>query len=96
MLRTEYDWSRNLTNINADAELGGSPPQNPWNLRAEYSNEQFQYRHKFLVYYVYELPVGRGRKWLGELEQVRGWRAGRLASVRYHDLSQWRCADAHL
>jgi hypothetical protein len=87
MLRTEYDWSRNLTNINADAELGGSPPQNPWNLRAEYSNEQFQYRDKFLVYYVYELPVGRGKKWLANSNKfvdgvLGGWRLSGITT--YH------------
>ncbi|HXX24205.1 MAG TPA: carboxypeptidase-like regulatory domain-containing protein [Terriglobia bacterium] len=85
--RTEYDWSRNLTNINADNEAGGIPPQNPWNLRAEYSNEEFQYRHKFLVYYVYELPVGHGRKWLGSSNKfvdgvLGGWRVSGITT--YH------------
>jgi len=85
--RTEYDWSRNLTNINADAEGGGIPPQNPWDLRAEYSNEEFQYRHRFLVYYVYELPVGRGRKWLRSTNKfvdgvLGGWRVSGITT--YH------------
>jgi hypothetical protein len=89
MFRTEYDWSRNLTNSNLDGEWGymNSFPQDPWNLRAEYSNEQFQYRHKFLIYYVYELPVGRGRKWLGNTNKfvdgaLGGWRVSGITT--YH------------
>ena len=87
MFRSEYDWSRNLTNVNADAEAGGIPIQNPWDLAAEYSNEEFQYRHRFLTYYAYELPVGRGRKWLNNSNKLvdgilGGWRVSGITT--YH------------
>jgi hypothetical protein len=89
MFRTEYDWSRNLTNLQQDSlgYGGANDVQNPWNLRAEYSNEQFQYRHRFLTYYIYELPVGRGRKWLGNSNKfvdgvLGGWRVSGITT--YH------------
>jgi hypothetical protein len=86
MFRTEYDWSRNLTNDDTPQEAGGIP-QNPWDLRAEYSNEQFQYRHRFLIYYIYEIPVGRGRKWLTNGNKMvddvlGGWRVSGITT--YH------------
>jgi hypothetical protein len=82
--RTEYDWSRNLTNVNGDNVANN---QDPWNLRGDYSNEQFQYRNKWLIYYVYELPVGRGRKWLGNTNKyvdgaLGGWRVSGITT--YH------------
>ena len=88
--RAEYDWSRNLTNVNADSEAGGVPIQNPWNLRAEYSNEEFQYRNKFLIYYIYELPVGHGKKWLGNSNRfvdgaLGGWRVSGVTTYRSGD-----------
>ncbi len=91
MFRAEYDWSRNLTNINVDGEAGGSPPQNPWDLRAEYSNEQFQYRNKFLIYYIYELPVGRGRKWL---KNTNGIVDGVLGGWRVSGVTTYHSGDA--
>ena len=85
MFRTEYDWTRNLTNINVDYASFGV--QDPSNLRAEYGNAQFQYRHRFLTYYVYALPVGRGRKWLSNTNKIvdgvlGGWRVSGITT--YH------------
>ena len=79
--RAEYDWTRALDNA------GWFDQQNPWDLRAEYSNLNNQFRHRFLTYYVYELPVGRGRKWLGNTNPVvdgvlGGWRISGITT--YH------------
>jgi hypothetical protein len=85
--RTEYDWSRNLSNV----DQSSYNPQNPFNLRAEYSNAEFQYRHRFLIYYVYELPVGRGRKWLGNSNKLvdgvlGGWRVAGITTYHSGDV----------
>jgi hypothetical protein len=87
MLRMEFDWNRFLTNVQTDREAGGAPPQNPWNMRAEYTNEEFNYRNKFLIYYIYELPVGRGRKWLSNTNKfvdgvLGGWQVSGV--TQYH------------
>jgi len=79
--RTEYDWSRSLTNA------GWYDQADPRNLRADYSNQFFQFRHRFLTYYVYELPVGRDRKWLNTANSLvdgvlGGWRVSGITT--YH------------
>jgi len=81
--RTEYDWSHQLQNVQYEC----CSPQNPLNLRGEYGNDFLQYRHRFLTYYVYELPVGRGRRWLGHTNTVAdgvlgGWRLAGITT--YH------------
>src|SRR2546426_12568 len=86
-LRTEYDWSHYLTNVQGDYDATGAFPQDPWNMRAEYSNEEFQFRHRFLIYYIYELPVGRGRKWLSNTNKfvdgvLGGWQVSGV--TQYH------------
>ena len=88
MFRTEYDWSRNLANVNGDSSFWTI--QNPWDLRAEYSNTQWQYRHRFLTYYIYELPVGRGRKFLANMNKFEdavlgGWRVSGITTYRSGD-----------
>lgn len=84
-MRTEYDWSRGLDN------LGWYSRQNPLDLRAEYSNTNFQFRHRFLIYYVYQLPVGRGRKWLGSSNPVvdgvlGGWQVSGITTYHSGDV----------
>jgi hypothetical protein len=79
--RAEYDWTRALDNA------GWYDQQNPWDLQAEYSNMQNQFRHRFLTYYVYELPVGHGKKWLGNSNALMdgvlgGWRVAGITT--YH------------
>jgi Carboxypeptidase regulatory-like domain len=81
--RTEYDWSHQLQNVQYEC----CSPQNPLNLKGEYGNDFLQYRHRFLIYYVYELPVGRGRKWLGHSNAIvdgvlGGWRVAGITT--YH------------
>ena len=80
--RAEYDWSHQLQNVQYEC----CPPQNPWNLRGEYGNDFLQYRHRFVTYYVYELPVGRGRRWLGHTNTVSdgvlgGWRLAGITTI---------------
>lgn len=85
MFRAEYDWSRNLANMSGDNTFVGL--QDPWNLRSEYGNAQFQFRHRFIAYYIYELPVGHGRKFLGNVNKFEdgvlgGWRVSGITT--YH------------
>ncbi len=82
MFRTEYDWTRQLSNANPYGS-----PQDPHNLGANYGNDPLVYRHRFLTYYVYELPVGQGRKFLGNMNKFEdgvlgGWRLSGITT--YH------------
>jgi len=59
LLQVEYQWTRSLDNAPV---VGG--PQN-WNFPSlDYGNSDYVRRHVFIVNYVYQLPIGRGRRWL--------------------------------
>lgn len=69
-LLASYTFSKTLTD--ADSALpvfaqfaGGGAIQNPYNRRGEKSLSNQDIPHIFVVSYIYELPVGRGKKILG-------------------------------
>lgn len=50
--------------------VGEADVQNPRNLRAERGLSEFDARHRFVTSFVYELPFGRGRRWLSAAHPV--------------------------
>lgn len=50
--------------------VGEAGVQNPRNLRAERGLSEFDARHRFVTSFVYELPVGRGRRWLSAAHPI--------------------------
>jgi hypothetical protein len=44
---------------------GAAFPRNSFNLRAERGNSDFDIRHRLVINYLYEIPLGRGTKRLG-------------------------------
>ena len=84
-LLASYTFSKTLTD--ADSALptfaqfaGGSLVQNSYNLKGEKSLSYQDIPHTFVVSYIYELPVGKGRKFLnkgGVVDKVLGgWQVG--------------------
>jgi hypothetical protein len=84
-LLASYTFSKTLTN--ADSALptfaqfsGGSLVQNSFNLKGEKSLSYQDIPHTFVVSYIYELPVGKGKKFLnkgGVVDKVLGgWQVG--------------------
>ena len=81
-----YTWGEALTGApDHISTSGGGPgfdtgvfrePQDGNNLRAEYGPAEFDVTHRFVVSYVWELPVGRGRHfgsdWTGPMEFLLG------------------------
>jgi hypothetical protein len=69
LLQGEYSHTHCLDEA---APTGG--PQNPSDPRADYGNCSFLVRHTFATNFVYDLPFGRGRRWLqhGPLSQIAG------------------------
>ena len=69
-LLASYTWSKSLTD--ADSELpsfsafngGPGSVQNPYNLKSEKALSFQDVPQNFVVSYIYELPVGRGKKFL--------------------------------
>ena len=57
-------------------DLRGAGIQNSNNLRAEKGNSNYDVRHRFVSSYSYELPVGRGKRYLGSgvlSQALGGW-----------------------
>lgn len=79
--QVEYSWTRSLDNVPV---VGG--PQNPYNARIDRGNSDQIRRHIFTAAYNYELPFGRGKRWLnvsGPLNHlVGGWQVGGITYLR--------------
>ena len=62
---------------NGTLNAGGGGPQNPYNLAAEYSRSNFDTPLRFSTSFSYELPVGKGKKWVNSNKAldyaVGGW-----------------------
>ncbi len=83
-LRVERRFTQGLSflaswTISKSIDLGSPPStsgvgeagvQNPRNLRAERGLSEFDARHRFVTSFVYELPVGRGRRWLAAAHPI--------------------------
>jgi hypothetical protein len=70
-LMASYTWSKTLTD--ADSTLpffanlaGGGAIQNPFDLKDEKSLSNQDVPQNFVLSYIYELPVGRNKKWLNK------------------------------
>jgi len=61
-----YNWSRSIDNSSAIFSTSAEPgfAQDSFNLRAERGLSNFHAAHRFVGSLVYELPFGRGRRWL--------------------------------
>ena len=64
-----YTYTRDLSNSggatpNAFAIAGGNFATDRFNPGLDYGNVIYDRRHRFLVTYLYELPFGRGQRWL--------------------------------
>lgn len=85
-LLTSYTWSKTITD--ADSALpafagfsGGGSVQNPYNLKGEKAISNQDIPNTLVVSYIYELPVGKGKAFLGGSNKVvdtlvGGWQVG--------------------
>lgn len=71
--QANYTWSRSMDDQSSLAE---SKVQNPFDQRADYSRSSWDLRHVFQFAYVWELPIGRmrrfGSSWPGPLDLLLG------------------------
>ena len=58
-----YTYSHGLANFQ-DNLTGGSTPANAYNYAAEMSNSPLDIRHRFVSNFTWDLPVGRGKRFL--------------------------------
>jgi Carboxypeptidase regulatory-like domain/TonB dependent receptor-like, beta-barrel len=69
-LTSSYAWSKNLSDAEGSAPGSFGAENGPrlldyFNRRADYGNVSFTRRHRFLTTFIWELPVGKGRSFLG-------------------------------
>jgi hypothetical protein len=84
-----YTWAKNITNALGTAPSSAIPTggqgdngenvNNYYNVAADAGNAYYTRRHRFVSTFVYDLPVGRGKKYLGDVSRaanlaVGGWR----------------------
>jgi hypothetical protein len=66
-----YTWSRSIDDASNFFSSAGDPnfPQNSYDVRAERGRSNFDVRHRLSASYSYDLPFGKGRRYLNE----SGW-----------------------
>ena len=99
-LQTSYTWSKNLTD--ADSALPNTSPgalqqdQNVYDHRLEKSVSISNIPQTFVVSYLYELPFGRGRRWLSQNRAldylVGGWQIGGIQRYQSGQPISFGCA----
>jgi len=100
-LLASYTYSKTLTD--ADSALpsfsqfsGGGFAQNPFNLKSEKSLSYQDIPHTLVVSYIYELPVGKGKKFLnkgGIVDKViGGWQIGGVQRYQSGQPLSFSCA----
>jgi hypothetical protein len=83
-----YTWSRSIDNASAIRNQGGDTlfPQNSYNLAADKALSSFHTSHRFVTSGLYQLPFGKGRRWLdrGGVSNVLlgGWELGSLVAIQ--------------
>ena len=83
-----YTWSKSIDDASNFFPSTGDPnyPQNSYNLRAERGRSNFDVRHRFSASYVYDLPFGKGRKYLadggGWSTLLSGWQTAGVVTLQ--------------
>jgi hypothetical protein len=80
-----YTWSKSLDQISGINNVNGNNSfiQDPQNIKADYGPSSFDQPHRLTANGVYELPVGKGKRWsLGPANWVLGgWKASGIYTV---------------
>lgn len=88
-LLAAYTWSKFLDDVEANSEAGGAPGNGIQTVYARALDKSYSgndVRHRFTNSMVYELPVGKGRKWAIDNRVVDaitgGWSLGAILELR--------------
>ncbi|HEY0796290.1 MAG TPA: TonB-dependent receptor [Acidisarcina sp.] len=65
-LLNSFTWERSFDNASASLEANTPSPQDANNLRADYAQSDYNLPIADVTSLVYELPIGRGRRFLGD------------------------------
>lgn len=91
-LLCDYTYSRSMDNDSADSSSDASnassgEPQNSFDWAAEYAPSDFDVPQRFVASYVYELPFGRGQRFLASSDRLvnaflGGWQVNGITTVQ--------------
>ena len=94
-----YTWSHNISDY-VDNLTGTAFPQNAYNYAAERGDSMFDVRQRFVSFVTYELPVGKGKKYLGQggvaSYILGGWQVNTIVSVQTGATIQLAAPDSSL
>lgn len=84
---SNYTWSKFIDDVTASQEAGavGGGMQNYYDRKAEKALAGNDIRHRLTFSSVYELPWGRGRKWLSDgvaATMIGGWNLGSIMTLQ--------------
>jgi hypothetical protein len=93
------DGSISSTGANAPIASGGGLPQNSFNWAAERGNSDFDLRHRMVANFNYELPVGKGKKYMSSANKVvdaflGGWQVNGIAVAQTGQVWTPRLSDS--
>jgi len=85
---TAYLWGHSIDNdsgINGNGSTNGF--QSSWNLRNNRGRSTFDVRQRLVISHIYEIPVGRGRHFLGGVNKIAdaligGWQFGGITTFQ--------------
>jgi len=84
-----YTWAHSRDNGPAPFNLGrgGNYPQNPFDLGSEYANSDTDVRHHFVASQIFELPFGRGKRFLSSANGLTqtvlgGWQLNSITTLQ--------------
>jgi hypothetical protein len=82
MFQLQYSWTRSLDNV--DSSGGPMIPQYPG---LDYGNSAGIRRHSMVAHYVYQVPVGRGKRYFGQMGRALdalagGWQISGITSYQ--------------
>ena len=88
-LLSSYAWGRTIDNGSGVRTTDGDAltPSNNYNLRAERGLSAFQFKHRLTNSFLYELPVGKGKRYLGSASRAAdmvlgGWQLGGIITLQ--------------
>lgn len=91
-----YTWSHNIADY-VDNLTGNAVPQNAYDYAAERGDSMFDVRHRLVGYLTYELPFGKGKKFLdkgGAASYVfGGWQVNTIVTAQTGTTIQISAAD---
>ena len=77
LVQASYTFSKLINDVDGPSRANGAPPQDYYNLKLERGIGGYDVPHRMVISYVYQVPIGRGGKYLSALPVVKdiigGW-----------------------